>query len=132
MKESKEFRIGNYLEIDGRFEMVSSIHSDNTIRLRESENSPCHGCYSIRNTNIKPIQLTKDWILKFGFEENFKQYELQNYGLKVVKDVNSNVWICYIGFLNQFYEICTIKHVHELQNLYFALTGTELELKDEI
>jgi len=25
----------------------------------------------------------------------------------------------------------TIKHVHQLQNLYFALTGKELELKPE-
>ncbi len=28
----KELRIGNFLEIDGRIEMVSSIHSDETIK----------------------------------------------------------------------------------------------------
>jgi len=114
--KASELRIGNLVEI---IQSKKCIYT--TIEA---------SCFSVDvEKNYKPIPLTKDWLLKFGFEENFKQYELQNYGLKVVKDVNSNVWICYVGFPNQFNEICSIKFVHELQNLYFALTGTELEIK---
>jgi hypothetical protein len=57
---------------------------------------------------IKAIPLTEEWLLKFGF----------------VKDKLTN----YDWYKGDF-EICIhdIKHVHQLQNLYHALTGEELK-----
>ena len=83
--------------------------------------------------DYEPIPLTEEWLERFGFDEDgFKQYEFINWGIKVKKDphaISETNWIVFHGFMNQFSEIVSLKHVHQLQNLYFALTGEELELK---
>ena len=77
---------------------------------------------------FKPIPLTEEWLLKFGFEESENCYELE---------INGSISIFFAGYLgvmidgvfsfldkDQFY-------VHQLQNLYFALTNKELTLKQD-
>lgn len=78
--------------------------------------------------NFKPIPLTEKWLKDFGyfivetnecveaFKENFR-YSIQ----QVEENVN---WFWCDGET----VLTTIKYVHQLQNLYFALTGTELTL----
>ena len=70
--------------------------------------------------DYKPIPLTEEWLLKFGFEYN---------------DLNgdSGLWkippFQIYGKYNQFiydYRL-DVNYVHQLQNLYFALTGEELQ-----
>tara|TARA_R110000796_G_C14364505_1_gene413233 strand:+ start:311 stop:688 length:378 start_codon:yes stop_codon:yes gene_type:complete len=83
---------------------------------------------------FEPIPLTKEWLLKFGFE--YKESDIYiiitgkfiiavgsdgSYGLCNNKDS----WDRGESFNNR--EI--LNHVHQLQNLYFALTGEELEIK---
>jgi hypothetical protein len=68
----------------------------------------------------KPIPLTEEWLLKFGFDD------LGTYGYG-----RGNFHICLHE--NEFYfpinnRKVFIKHVHQLQNLYFALTGEELTI----
>lgn len=79
---------------------------------------------------IEPIPITEELLLKIGFEviyrskftlrldhkENFKFGAGWNL-------VNGHFHIRFIG--EQF---TNIKHVHELQNLYFSITGLELQL----
>jgi hypothetical protein len=75
---------------------------------------------------IQPIPLTEEWFLKFGFEHS-----------------GGYLWNCKkIGenrFLNNPYSVTHfeikgyfgkshIQYVHQLQNLYFALTGEELTI----
>jgi hypothetical protein len=81
---------------------------------------------------LYPIPLTEEWLLKFGFQEKDRRqnrfiknddFELEFQGDKVA--------YCVWGgedapHLTQFFGHC--KHVHQLQNLYFALTGEELEI----
>jgi hypothetical protein len=74
----------------------------------------------------KPIPLTEEWLLKFGF----KHIKDNWYNLFA----NSNTFNVYlfseIGFrveiVNQ--SIAVLNNVHELQNLYFALTNEELKI----
>jgi len=70
---------------------------------------------------LKPIPLTEEWLLKFGFE--------QKNGIKCW--VNEDVEICFETLAN-YYRLYPrtnkIKYVHQLQNLYFALTGEELTI----
>jgi hypothetical protein len=80
---------------------------------------------------IEPIPLTEEWLLKFGFEiddsEWFKDDDEIVYQ-KTYKDYSicvSNKGVVYNGVYSQ-----KIKHVHSLQNLYFALTGEELTIKN--
>jgi hypothetical protein len=80
---------------------------------------------------LEPIPLTEEWLTRFGFnDDGFKQYEFINWGIKVKKDphaISESNWIVFHGFMNQFSELVSLKHVHQLQNLYFALTGEELQ-----
>jgi hypothetical protein len=78
-----------------------------------------------------PIPLTEEWLLKFGFEIT-----------KQTKEDN-NIWtfkgneckfeleqiIKFHLYDNMHFGI-EVKHVHQLQNLYFALTGEELKFKN--
>ena len=85
-------------------------------------------------TDLSPITLTKEWLLKLGFV---------GFGVFQEFVINSNLWISSasgksveIICENEHGEITDrasallpIKYVHSLQNLYFALTGEELTIK---
>lgn len=75
---------------------------------------------------FEPIPLTEEWLLKFGF----KNIESNSFYLPRFSDydivLNENNAFLYREdmALN-----ADIKYVHQLQNLYYALTGEELELQ---
>ena len=78
--------------------------------------------------NYQPIPLTEEWLLKFGFDRHHKDYfnnvillkEIGEWDLKLYPqgEVSSAIPMN-----------IKIKSVHQLQNLYFALTGEELTIK---
>ena len=80
-------------------------------------------------TMWQPIPLTEEWLLKFGFEEKSKSknFYLGNFRFHISKPANYDGFIFCDG-----YDVITdrIKYVHQLQNLYFALIGEELILKN--
>lgn len=86
--------------------------------------------FSNRNhENFEPIPLTEEWLLKMGFEDvNFKG----TYGFQFL-DMCLSIYKSY-GVWRIVFEkadrMLKIKYVHQLQNLYFALTGQELTLSD--
>jgi hypothetical protein len=76
-------------------------------------------------TEIDFIPLTEEWLLRFGFEmeqtmapsiELMEYYSLD--GFRFMKDID-NKWFLMGYNWNAFH----FKYVHQLQNLYFALTG---------
>lgn len=78
----------------------------------------------------KPIQLTEEWLLKLGFEFGI---QLQDFTKGKYKFVQLKNKIIYGDFseVGIFYFNITTKllYVHQLQNLYFALTGEELTIE---
>jgi hypothetical protein len=77
--------------------------------------------------NYNPIPLTEEWLLKFGAKElNAKRDVLKEFVLKTVRIEMSNSG-------NFYYKNSKLilESVHQLQNLYFALTGKELTFKSE-
>jgi len=84
----------------------------------------------------KPILLTEEWLLKFGFSENENdvlQIETTLMPLSVTlsdnyPDEKYKAWV--YEDENSSYHIISdnIKYVHQLQNLYFDLTNEELTL----
>lgn len=92
--------------------------------------------------NLKPIPLTEEWLLTFGFQkEDQGSVSVQfHYGENpVTKDhLISLIWIKDYKSNNNalegfpFYRNghFTIKTVNHLQNLYFALSGEELTLTE--
>jgi len=125
-----ELRIGNYVEFEGKLYQLASINSDNTIRLKSDDKTHKNysygsiGCYAFRELN--PIQLTEEWLLKFGFDydSDIALYSKSGYDV-CINDDNSISY--YLGEYGSWYK--NITHVHQLQNLYFALTNEELTLK---
>ena len=101
--EAKELRIGNYYDGVRGIEQLTNAES-----LQEIESYP---------EKFKPIPLTEEWLLKFGFE--FPQGEFCIKGkLKIVVDCDPFIEVGKSGV--------ELEYVHQLQNLYFALTGEEL------
>ena len=70
---------------------------------------------------LKPIPLTEEWLLKFGFKKHKTDDRYITFA-KANININDGIvnLVGYPNFLNH------IKHVHQLQNLYHALTGKEL------
>ena len=81
---------------------------------------------------IHPIPLTEEWLLRFGFTITKKTKE-GNEIWTFMGDEHKFEIEQIIGFY-LYDNMCfgtEIKHVHQLQNLYFALCGEELILKEQ-
>ncbi len=80
---------------------------------------------------ICPIPLTEEWLLKFGFEKSdntpFYDYFVLEFGIGLCYDVYSDSY--FLAYQKNHYTKTNIKYVHQLQNLYFALTNEELTIK---
>lgn len=82
---------------------------------------------------LLPIPLTEEWLLRLGFTmENEdssncnRDYRVKGMNIYIQHHFDCNDFI--VVFLDNPINI-SVKTVHQLQNLYFALTGEELELK---
>ena len=77
----------------------------------------------------KPIQITEEWLIKFGFNPDPDKDHYVKDGFHASFNADKPVWFGASGCC-QFETIKEdIKYVHTLQNLYFALTGEELTIK---
>jgi hypothetical protein len=109
--KATELRIGNYYIGCSRQEI--EVVNGKTIEQFESGVLPC----------MKPIPLTEEWLVKFGFKNI---YGRTYYYKKLKFDINT------LGKIRFYYsgKIVYLEHVHQLQNLYFALMGEELTIKE--
>lgn len=113
--EARELRIGNLVEYMGKIQSVTSEI------IRECE---------LNNATTWPITLTEEWIFKLGFTQDvdirsvkwiYKEVSMRwNMSIRVKDKIT---WS-----MDMFTQI-ELEYVHQLQNLYFALTGNELILK---
>ncbi len=81
----------------------------------------------VDSEELKPILLTTEWLSKLGFEESYRsdfriRYDLPNFG-KYDFDLSKEKIL--EGFL-YFGNYIHCQYLHQLQNLYFVLTGREL------
>jgi hypothetical protein len=86
----------------------------------------------------KPIPLTEEWLLKFGFKRRFacnKWFEKSHKGVLLLtndfNEIKGEAFSTKIEFvfIHDYTPSVRAKYVHQLQNLYFALTGKELTIK---
>ena len=133
--KNTELRIGNFVFIPKTTQIVFISAIGMT------------GCY-VNNNNIiglipfdeiETVSLTEEWILKFGFNctnkiaKCFKKYhneETADFSGLFLKEIgNHPVWNYSANnkwTFNSF--LVEVQHVHQLQNLYFSITGSELQL----
>ena len=82
----------------------------------------------VKAHEVNPILLTDEWLIKFGLEQGgydflFWTKETKNGIFTICGDSEIEFGIRY----NNEIEL-QLKYVHQLQNLYFALTGEELAI----
>jgi len=125
--KAQELRIGNYyLSFGIDLKQVETLSKDKVL------------------IDFNPIPLTEEWLVKFGFKPfNFSNKEK---GFIIEhKDWSKSIYVRTFaepnitGFFTVFNRsechweeiqfIAKVTNVHQLQNLYFALTGEELEMK---
>jgi len=140
MIESKDLRIGNLVNEEVLGDCQVSGISKETVWV-EVKNIKSNGSHNLREFHIninflKPIPLTEEWLLKFGFSKNENdvlQIETTLMPLSITlsdnyPDEKYKAWV--YEDENSSYHIISdnIKYVHQLQNLYFDLTNEELTL----
>lgn len=88
--------------------------------------------YSDGRSNIySPIELTEQWLLDFGFYKNGIYFIKSLPFIGEIRITESREWGS--NKFQRFYisqSDLTINYIHELQNLYFALTREELQRVD--
>ena len=119
MIDVKELRVGNLVRMAGANYPVCTIHSDNTLRLLSGSGSI--GCF--KTALVKPIPLTEERLIKFGFEISYDgDWIYYSKGAFIISGKNKNT-------LRLWYKDIMVSDVHTLQNLYFALEKQELTIK---
>lgn len=113
--KATELRIGNYV-------YQSDAYGDTPItgyQIYQFDTFCRGGIVADYYKGFKPIPLTEEWLLRFGFEKDDTIWiKHPIYGLL---EKNGRFFI-ELGETGGIY----IQYVHQLQNLYFALTGEEL------
>jgi hypothetical protein len=138
-----ELRIGNYINgivDEGDNETPLALCVVSTLDSIDMAEWPII-CTSDVNAEwfdgFKPIKITAEWLLKFGIKRinnsmfrfgaiTFQATHIDDGGglSERLLSTRKAFKICLAGKF-----ICNIEHIHQLQNLYFALTGEELEIK---
>jgi hypothetical protein len=121
--KATELRIGNL--VYGNMNEIcivtelGNVLNPNLVSYKEVSNIKAWG------QNIqKPIPLTEEWLLKFGFEKEegwFKKKRLLLFNIRNMYFTTPSRDIVSVD----------VTTVHQLQNLYFALTGEELTIKNK-
>lgn len=119
--KASDLRIGNKLLFLGdvvTFKNITEFREDGIFWIKTFEPK-----IESKNFHFKPIPLTEEWLLKLGFTklDGCFGFETQRGNLIIEED------LCEItGDYNDIGFNSPCKYVHQLQNLYFALTGSEL------
>lgn len=115
---ASELRIGNFINKsikngNGKI-LVRQITPYDILNIYEDES----------RYNFEPITITEEWLLKFGFEnDGYDHWNGPEY-FELAKKTNGE-WINSVNCYEYDHGV-PIKYIHQLQNLYFALTGKEL------
>lgn len=123
--KANELRIGNYLLHNGNWSYRS--HSAPKIIKWEERDWYALGECTISLDDLSPIPLTKEWLIKFGLIDlnciKTSEFPFGEY----IKTISfGGIDIRYTKNAIQIMPNIEIQYVHQLQNLYFALTGEEL------
>ncbi|WP_126654099.1 hypothetical protein [Chryseobacterium aureum] len=118
----QELKIGSlvYIPETGQILPITAINMDLGVIVNRS-------LRMLSYNEIEPIELTEDWLLKLSFEKK----EVYVAGVMYDGWLNFSFHLDINHIKNTFFYHwmggnIEIKYVHQLQNIYFALTGEEL------
>lgn len=124
--KATELRIGNIVQGG----TILELHSERAI-----VSGGFSGSHGEEYKDIVGIKITPDWLIKFGLEKCENGYTwgaddgdfgfaIDNEDTEFNKGENDYWYFNKMGAM----EDVSIKFIHELQNLYFALIGEELQI----
>ena len=119
--KANQLRIGNLVYCKGIIDIIGGVEDNNYYTEKHY-----HG-----NTNedLKPIPLTEEWLFKCAFiklddlDEVYYTLGNNEFHIKIEDKV---FWIYFDEQPN--HPITCVFNLHQLQNLYFALTENELNI----
>jgi hypothetical protein len=122
--KAEELMVGNYIYWDipqkqNKPHRVISISEKRILTL------PVSAPDSI--DEYKPIPLTEEWLVRFGFENCINGWWSEN-ELFNVKFIDNDIEIYLSGSDNDL-AYKKIKYVHQIQNLYYIIIGEHLTIK---
>jgi len=120
--EANELRIGNY------YNQFGYTHQATGSTISELEKAPESQLW------CKPIPLDESWLIRAGFEITYSS----NFRLKFDHPINTECGFDYSHVADKsmegfryFGNYIKIEYVHQLQNLFYCLVGTELQFAEE-
>lgn len=130
--KASELRIGNFVK--------SPVNNRRRIKVLQLFVDSFQGDFGdgsrggIMYSSSEGITLTEEWLLNFGFKIHWEDSISIEYWIGHNPVTRDYLFMLYqtkgeqneIFYRNGFFRL---QYVHQLQNLYFALTGKELELK---
>lgn len=140
----QDLRIGNYVVYEATTHIVSAIGRSGIYSwwvkdgepvieycLKDAGGVQVEDPYFDQISNYEPMPITEEWLLKFGFEKSTLDGDntwlnLRYRYLTFSSDESVEFKKVYLT-VSRMDIIC--EYVHELQNLYFALTGEELTIR---
>lgn len=122
--KAEELRIGNFITVCNPKDELLEIRTPTIERLN------VHHLSDIYFENVdwvyQPIPLTEEWLLKLGFEN----YDSLMFSIDDLLVVDLEDFTFGINTFDIFWMTnANAIYVHQIQNLYFSLTGKELEIK---
>ena len=134
--KANELRIGNYVQLTKAwYELNKELNKTpqliivNDINRDHIYTEEFYYISGYKPDHLEGIPLTEGWLLRFGGKED----EGGDTYLPMPKGVDMRLYMNYDHLLECKGQVCPIteydhiKYVHQLQNLYFALTGEELK-----
>jgi hypothetical protein len=145
MIKANELRIGN-LVFDNEDRLDNTIFTVSRVELPEYTDWNDGDGYSVTASkgdsnnyySLKPagIPLNEEWLVKFGFEKEeadakgIAVWDEFYHGTFLISNHGTGIedyhFIAYEG------EVVDVRFVHELQNLFFAIKGEELTIKEKV
>lgn len=126
---ANELRVGNLVSYHENISVVHGITDPdygNGIHIHYE-----HTCIGCDEKLIEPIPLTGKWLLKFGFKKYFDNNNESYFRINDDMFITADYYVYLMG--DDAFECLKlkrkIKYIHQLQNLYFAITGEELTIK---
>jgi len=123
--KANELRIANWVQGNTEFQIEGSDIA--LAQIREK---------TVKTIHWQPIQLTEEWLVRFGFEPHsgIHFHSFKNGGYIAIGNDGSCGLYNNLSSYNRgtsFNQLKDVDFVHQLQNLYFALTGEELTIKEQ-
>ena len=128
MIKENDLRLNNLVKWNDTVQKITAIAFGNCLLDKHPTAD-----YPVKLIEIEPVQLTEKILLSCGFKERKSVFGYWIYEIKFQHTVFSveevDLGLCYFYIGNT--HVSQTKNVHELQNIYFALTGVELVFTTE-